>query len=180
MQRNRAPPRTAFWRRKRRKLHHRLRNRRILPPTRILHPQRRPTLVPNPLETAAAQRPRARIPRFGRKHPGRRARLPKHTLHTAHRRAQRYPSTQPFARRQLFESACARGPQERESRHRRCSHGVLCRFALAQHENHYRRPVAPFIQRALVSFDNTAAGLVGLRRPHLYEHVVVLLAQCGR
>jgi hypothetical protein len=116
LQRDRAPPRTPLRHRARRKLHHRLRDRRILPSPRILHPQRRPAVVPHSLETPPALRPRARIPRVRRIDARRRARLTIHTIHTARSSAVRHAAIKPFARRKLCESPRARGAQERQSR----------------------------------------------------------------
>jgi hypothetical protein len=179
LQRNRTPARTPLRRGKRRELHHRLRNRRILPPARILHSQRRTPILPNSFQAPPSQRPRARVPRQRRKHARRRARHSEHTLYTPSRRAQWRAATQPFACRQLSEPIGARGAQVSVARHSGRRSCILCRLAFAQHQDHDWRLTASLVQRQVVSEYDVATGLVWVWWTHLHQHVAVLFVECG-
>ena len=124
LQRNRPAARTLLRSRKGNQLHHRLRNRRVLPPPRVLHPQRRTAHLPYPIQAPTAQRARAAVPRVRRDDAGRRARQPEHAVHAAGSRASGHAAAQSFARRAQLESADPRCGSQTQSRHDRCGHGV--------------------------------------------------------
>jgi hypothetical protein len=126
LQRNRPTPPPKLRRRKRRKLHHRLCDGRVLPPPRILHSQRCAAVLPHPLETLATIRHGNRIPRERREHARRRVRNAKHHVHTTDYSSGGDTAVEPFACGELFESAGPCGSEECSAGHGGCGDCVFC------------------------------------------------------
>ena len=113
LQRNGPTPPPKLRRRKRRELHHRLCDRRVLPPSRVLHPQRCAPVVPHSLETLATFRHGNRVSCKRRQHTGRRIRNSEHNVHTSDHSIGGDTAVEPLARGQLFELAGPCRAQER-------------------------------------------------------------------